>query len=320
MSGLVEIPERLPRVTERRFRAIIILIIILAGLGVSAVFSIGSVEVGKVAVVIDPILRSVYGVGDGTTSQIFFKPPWAQIVKVSVAVDSVDMWSEAGMTGEYPSVPCLTKDGLGVDVDVTVSWDIAPGKGVALYKRFPALDWRVRRIIPIIREVLRDVVVQYTALQTIEKREEIGTLLSQQLSSAFEADESLGGAVLFIQADLREIALPAKFVGAIEAKLAAEQLAIAAEYNKTRILVMANATAQSYIIEAQGLGQSKIVVANATAESLRVIAEQTGMNQTQLAQLYLNLEALKEMAKGGRTTFLIVAGKEGITWLLPVGQ
>lgn len=310
----------MPRLTERRFRAIIILIIILAGLGVSAVFSIGTVEVGKVAVVIDPILRSVYSVGEGTISQVFFKPPWAQTVKISVAVDTIDMWSEAGQVGEYPAVPCLTKDGLGVDVDITVSFSIAPSEVVAFYKRFPGLDWKGKRLIPIIREVVRDVVVQYTALQTIERREEIGVKLAQALSDAFKTDPSVGGAIIFLQGDLREIALPERFVGAIEAKLAAEQLSIAAEYNKTRILVMANATAQSYIIEAQGLGKSKIVIANATAESLRIIAAQTGMNQTQLAQLYLNLEALKEMAKEGRTTFLIVAGKEGITWLLPIGQ
>jgi len=80
---------------------------------------------------------------------------------------------------------------------------------------------------------------------------------------------------------------------------------------------MANATAQSAIIEAEGIATARVIIANATYESIRIIAGESGMNSTQLTTLYLTLEALKEIAKTGRTIFLIVTGEAG-TWILPM--
>ncbi len=188
---------------------------------------------------------------------------------------------------------------------------------MALYRRFPAGDWKERAIIPIVRRVIRDTVVKFTAIETIEKRDAVGPELEAALRSELEREPSLVGAVVLGTVDLREIALPSKFIDAIETKLATEQLAIAAEFNRTKILVLANATAQSAIIEAEGIATSRIIVANATYESIRIIAGESGMNSTQLTTLYLTLEALKEIAKTGRTTFLIVTGEEG-TWILPI--
>ncbi|KYH38566.1 MAG: hypothetical protein AYL28_003220, partial [Candidatus Bathyarchaeota archaeon B23] len=105
------------------------------------------------------------------------------------------------------------------------------------------------------------------------------------------------------------------FVKAIEAKLAAEQLSIAAEYNRTRMLVLANASAASQIIEAQGFATSRLIVANATRRAIEIIAAEEGMDVVELTSLYLYLETLREIAERGGS-IIIISGEENL--LLPI--
>ena len=306
--------ERRPKIEGMGAIAVVLIIVI----GVVIVFSVGRIGVGYVAVVVDPVFGSTRPVGDGANARYFFKPPWASVFKVYVATDSVNMWSEVGGVGDFPAVQSLTKDGLRVDVDITVRWRVSASNVVELFRRFPALDWKDRAVIPIIREATRNLIVDFTAIETIERRGVIDTMLEQTLSEAFDKEPSLAGAILLDAVDLRRITLPDKFVTAIESKLAAEQLAIAAEFNKTRILVIANATAQSRIIEAEGAAKSRIIIANATREAIDAIAAQSpGLNSTQLTNLYLYLEALKDIAETGKGSFIIVTGERG-QFIIPV--
>jgi regulator of protease activity HflC (stomatin/prohibitin superfamily) len=223
------------------------------------------------------------------------------------------MWSEGGQRGEFPAVETLTKDGLEVKVDITVRWRVLPSEVVNLYRRFPALDWREKAIIPIIRETVRNLIVQFNAIETIEKRGAISAMLEEELVEAFKEEPSIRGAIILEGIDLRRIALPDAFVKAIEAKLAAEQLSIAAEYNRTRMLVLANATATAQIIEAQGFATSRLIVANATRRAIELIGE--GMDVGELTNLYLYLEALREIAERGGS-IIIVSGEE--RFLIPL--
>lgn len=200
--------------------AIIIAILIIIG-GV-IFFSVGRIGVGYVAVIVDPVLGSTTSVGDGANARYFLKTPWASVFKVYVATDSVHMWTEGGLQGDYPAVESLTKDGLRVDVDITVRWRISPSSVVDLYRRFPTLDWKERAIIPIIRETIRNLIVNYTAIQTIELRGLVGVNMKLALAGSFEKETSLAGAVLLEAVNLRKISLPDNFVDAIEKKLASE--------------------------------------------------------------------------------------------------
>ena len=288
-------------------------------------FSLGRVNVGRVAVIVDPLRGTIDSSGDGTSSRYFFKAPWATTVQVYVATESVHMWTEidpatgATITGDFGAVPCLTSDGLGVEVDITVRWTLSPGQVKELYKRYPALDWEDRVIIPIIREAVRDTVVQFTATETIEQRETISVMLQAAIERELEVEPSLVSATILGTIDLREIALPTTFVAAIEAKLAAKQLAIAAEYNATKILVLANATKYEEIIKAEGMATSRIILANATYESIEAIAGGSGMNTTQLTFLYLYLEALKDVARTGDTMIVIVGGNQTVPFIVGPG-
>jgi regulator of protease activity HflC (stomatin/prohibitin superfamily) len=305
--------DRRPRI-EGAGVIFVVVIIIMGGI---LIFSISRVHVGFVAVVVDPVFGSINSVGDGLNARYFFKSPWASVYKVYVATDSVNMWTESEDDSDFPSVPSLTRDGLKVDVDITVRWRVSASNVINLFRRFPALDWKDRAIIPIIRETIRNLIVDFTAIQTIEQRGAISSRMVDALNNAFAEESSLEGALILDAVNIRRITLPDNFVNAIESKLAAEQLAIAAEFNKTRILVIANATAQSGIIEAKGIAKSKIMLANATREAIEVIAGQQGLNATKLTNLFLYLETLRDIANSGKGS-LIIAPNETGQFIIPL--
>lgn len=310
--------RRIPRIPIRGLSIVAIILIII--IGIALFLSVGRVNVGYVAVIVDPIRGTVDSAGDGASSRYFFKPPWANLVQVYVATESVHMWTDidpsTGQTayGDFAGVRTLTKDGLGVEVDVTVRWVLAPGQVKELYKKFPALDWEDRAIVPTIREAIRDTMVKFTAIQTIEQRELVSVELTKALSHSLALEPSLVNATVLSAIDLRDIELPTTFVAAIEEKLAAEQLAIAAQFNATKILVLANATKYSAIIEAEGMATSRLIIANATYESIKTIAGGS-MNSTQLTYLYLYLEGLKDIAKTGDTMILVVGDNQTVPFI-----
>ncbi|UCG45729.1 MAG: prohibitin family protein [Candidatus Bathyarchaeota archaeon] len=260
---------------------------------------------------------------DGTISEPligptwFLKAPWVSDVHLYYAIDSVGMWTEGQVQGDYPAVTPMSKDGLRIEVDLQVRWSLDPTKLKTLYQTFPALDWKTRAISSVIRETTRDVVGHYTAIEIIENRTDITQALSAGIVTSLFAEKSLGDALVSVEVDLRDIDPPIEFLQAIEGKLAAEQSKLAAEFERERILILANASAAERIIAADGEATSRLIIANGTAESIRIIAENTELNTTELTNLYLTLEALKEIAETSEN-FVVILGQDGLTYLLPV--
>jgi len=92
------------------------------------------------------------------------KAPWVSDIHIYYAVDSVGMWKEGELQGDFPPITPISKDGLRIEVDVLVRWSLDPTKLKALYQRFPNLDWKNRVVSSVIRETGRDVIGQYTAI------------------------------------------------------------------------------------------------------------------------------------------------------------
>jgi len=276
-----------------------------------------TVAVGYGAILVDPIAKSISGPITGPAW--FFKAPWVTDIHIYFAIDSIGMWKEDAVQGDYPPITPISKDGLRIELDVLVRWSLDSTKLNALYERFPNLDWKDRVVASVIREAGRDIVGQYTVVQIIENRSVITRVLSEEIVSSLYAEESLLNALINVEVDLRDVDPPAEFLKAIEAKLAAEQSKLQAEFERERILILANASAREKIIAARGEAESRLIVANGTAESIRIIAEDAGMNATELTNLYLTLEALKEI---GRTTenFVVILGQDGLTYLIPLGE
>jgi regulator of protease activity HflC (stomatin/prohibitin superfamily) len=302
-----------PRLEEYGVIAIIIIVVI----GGLLFFGFGRIGVGYVSVVVDPVFGTTKVVGNGMNAQYFIKAPWASVYRIYVATDSVHMSSDTADASDFPAVESLTKDGLKVDVDITVRWSIKPDNAAKLYQRYPRLDWKDRAIIPIIRETIRNLLANFTAIETIEQRTSIGLTLKTNLEKALEDEPSLSGAILLDAVNVRKINLPDNFVEAIEKKLASEQLAIAAEFNKTRLLVIADAEAQTVIIQAQGAAQAQLVTANATRQAIERIAEMNpNIDVNELTKIYLYLETLRALSDKGKTQFIIIP--DNGQYILPI--
>ena len=322
MSG-DEIPVRVP-VQYRRVKPPVspLLIVILVALAffaiVAAATMVESVGVGEVAVIVDPLSGSIVGTVKGP--RLFFKAPWQYVVKISVAIESLDMWTDprTGARGEWPAVTCLTKDGLEVHVDITVRWRVDPDRVVDLYKSYPDLRWETRTLAPLLRETVRDILSRYTAVETIEKRSEISEKIVNEFVEAVKEERSLAGAIIVEDVDVRNIALPEAFKKAIEQKLAEEQQKIAAQYRKERILIEANATATASILKARGEATARLIQANATAESIERILAAAG-NNTRIGEIYMTYAMLRELvAQGGKVYILVVSGSGGGVQVVPV--
>ncbi len=296
--------------------AVVVLIVLIMFAIVFPLTIFRTVAVGYGAVLVDPLAGTVSGPIIGPAW--FFKAPWVSDIHIYYAIDSVGMWKEDGLQGDYPPVTPISKDGLRIEVDLLVRWTLNYTKLGDLYQRFPGLDWKDQVVSSVVREAARDIVGRFTAVQIIENRSMITNALSDEIVVSLYAEESLLDALMNIEVDLRDVDPPAEFLQAIESKLAAEQAQLQAEFERERILILANASATEKIIAAEGEASARLIIADGTAESIRLIAESAGMNATELTNLYLTLEALKEIAKTAQN-FVVILGEDGLVYMIPVG-
>ena len=312
-----EFPKLGMRLSRLKKVAVAVLIVVISLAIIIPLTMFRTVAVGYGAILVDPIGGTVSSPITGPAW--FLKAPWVSDIHIYYAVDSVGMWKEDEVQGDYPAITPISKDGLRIEVDLLVRWSLDYTKLKDLYQTFPNLDWKDRVVSSVIRETGRDVVGQYTAVQIIENRSIITKALSDKITASLYTEESLLNSLINIEVDLRDIDPPVEFLQAIENKIAAEQAKLQAEFEREKILILANASAAQKIIDAGGEASSRLIIANGTAESIRIIAENAGMNATELTNLYLTLEALKEIAKTTQN-FVVILGQDGLTYLIPLGQ
>jgi len=291
-------------------------------LGIIFAFSLSSVEVGEAAVIVDPLQQKIVDIKFGP--QMFIKLPWQYIIRVYTAVDAITMRKEAPR--DYPAVSALTKDGAKVEVDITVRYKVIESFRAVetLIKNYPMLNYKSITIVPTIREVVRNIIANFTLTEVIEKRSEISVLIVDAAIKRLITDPTLKDCIEIIDVAVRNIEPPSEVVAAINRKLAAEQEAKAAEYNKTRILILANASAMekriaaeaeaaAILLRAEAEAKAILLRANATSASLRMIAEVLGTNNTDALVSYLYLETLKSIVeREGTRVVLIIGGGQGL--------
>jgi regulator of protease activity HflC (stomatin/prohibitin superfamily) len=300
--------RRLRSILKAASVAILVSILLISIFFSSAMFV--NVPVGYGLVLIDPLTRSVYGPILGPTW--YLKAPWIQGVLIYYAVDSLGMWGDGtDPYADYPSVKCFSSDQLEMTVDVMVRWTLDPDKLLDLYRNYPNLNWKDRTIASLVRQTMRFVTANFTAVETVEKREYIAAVMKDEIWKRLQYEATLAGAISYFEFDLRNIGLPPKYTSAIEAKLVAEQQKLQAEFERARILILANASAQEQIIRAEGKAKAKIIIANGTREAIRMAIEAAGItNSSRIAELYLWVEALKEISPN--VNVLIITTGEGV--------
>jgi len=198
---------------------------------------------------------SLFGkVKDGELSSGFHLViPLARVTKMSIRTEEYTMsimTAEGKKTGN-DSIAALTKEGLSVDLDMTVLYHLAEQKASDVYKNV-GLNYEEKIIRPAIRTAIRDAIAQYEAKDIYsEKRQEA----AQKIFDSLKVDlENRGIAIEDVL--LRNVALPANLANSIQEKLQAEQ-----ESEKYDFLLTREAKEKERkIIEAEGQREAQKII------------------------------------------------------------
>jgi regulator of protease activity HflC (stomatin/prohibitin superfamily) len=281
--------------------AILVLVVII--LVIFGMFMVRQVAVGHAVILVDPLSGSTSEPLLGPTFVI--KAPWVRDVDIFHATDSFE-----------DIVPSFSSDQLEMQIEVLARWSLDPDRLRALYNSFPNLNYKEKAIESIMEETIRLVTKNYTALETIEFRDIVTAEIESAVVKEMATEVSLAGALMNFELDLKNIGYPAKYTSSIEDKLVAEQQQISAEFEKQRVLILANASAHALIIEASGEAQSLVIEANGTRQAIETILMSVSQstNQTRIAELYLWVQTLQRIAPDVE---IMIVGADNIPILIP---
>lgn len=234
---------------------IVILVVILLVL-VSLLF--------KSFIVISPGKTGVYQLFGTVSDQelksgLHFVNPLSQVTQLSTRTEEYTMSIAVGegRRTQADAISALTKEGLSVDLDITVLYHLLEDKASDVYKTV-GLDFDEKIIRPEIRSAIREVVAQYDAKEIYsDKRKETAMKILDELKTKIEPRGVYVEEVL-----LRNVDLPAKLTESIQAKLTADQDAQRMEF----ILEKEKKEAERKVIEAQGQKDSQKIISESLTD------------------------------------------------------
>ena len=179
--------------------------------------------------------------------------PLAKVTKMSIRTEEYTMSITKGEGKKYSAdaITALTKEGLSVDLDMTVLYHLGEGKASDIYKKV-GLTYDEKIIRPSIRTAIRDIIAQYEAKDIYsEKRQEAADQIQEKLA------QDIGERGIIIEEVLlRNVVLPANLANAIQEKLQAEQEAEKYDF----ILEREKKEKQRKVIEAEGQRDAQKII------------------------------------------------------------
>ncbi len=294
----------------------IIVVLLVAFLGVFFLSMWVNVPVGNAVVMVDPMSGTITGPALGPTWVT--KAPWVGAVQIKVAVDTLGMWGDGyDGTADFPTVKSFSKDQLEMEIDIMMRWRLDPSKVKDLYENLPQQNWKNDIMASIAREQVRIVTKDFNTIETIEKRDYVAQTIRDAIWNKISSSAQLAGAITDFEFELRNIGYPAKYTSSIEDKLVAEQQKIQAEFERQIVVITATANAEKITIEAAAKANATIIEANATREAIELVLEAAGVdssNETRVAELYLVVETLKQIAPD---IDMLIMAPDGTPILLP---
>lgn len=187
------------------------------------------------------------------SSGFHFKNPLVQVTKMDIRTQDYTMSITQGEGQRYGSdvISALTKEGLSVDLDITVLYKLVEDKASDVY-RDVGLNYDEVIIRPQIRSVIREIIAQYEAKDIYsEKRQEAAQKILDVLKTRLDPRGVEIEDVL-----LRHVELPANLADSIQKKLQAEQEAERYDF----ILATETKEAERKRIEAAGQRDAQQII------------------------------------------------------------
>jgi len=211
------------------------------------------------------------------------------------------------------AIPVLDKRGLTVNIDLAVQYSLKPESAPATIEKWGA-SWEEKIINSKVREVVRDVVGQYTAEQLPEMRNEIASAIQTKVRQRVESLPNQP--VVLSSVELRNIVLPAKIKEKIEQVQAAKQDVTIAEQEKEK----AKQQAQKAAEVARGMAEKNRIEAQGEADKIRIEAEeQAKANQLISSSLTPELLQLEQIKTQGKFNDALKVNKDAQIFLTPGG-
>lgn len=191
---------------------------------------------------------------------LHIKNPLASITKMSVKTQEYTMTivEGEGAVSTADTISALTKEGLSVDLDVTIWYKLIPEKASDLYKTV-GTNYVTILVRPKIRESIRAITAKYEA-KTIYSEDR--ARLQDEIKEAIEEGLFERG-ILVETVLLRNVQLPEKVRTSIEEKLQAEQEAQRMEF----VLQKEVQEAERKRVEAGGISDANVIISGSLTSS-----------------------------------------------------
>jgi regulator of protease activity HflC (stomatin/prohibitin superfamily) len=150
-----------------------------------------------------------------------FVPPWSRVERYSTREEQ---YPAAGREAE--TIPALSREQMGMNVDVAVRWQIDPQDAPRIFTEIGSEDQIHNVVLNAIRKGVRDGMVQYT-INDVQQRDKIAESMELRTDSALITRPRSGGGAFRIAKltafYLRNLEPPPQVVQAINNKIAQEQ-------------------------------------------------------------------------------------------------
>ncbi|MCU0679985.1 MAG: prohibitin family protein [Planctomycetes bacterium] len=212
----------------------------------------------------------------------FKMPVRDNIVKINVQTQTVqfDNQLDKGDNSEKSSMFCATKDLQDVQIAVIVNYHLDATKVNKTYQQYGS-TYQANIIEPIIREVIKSQAALYTAEELVTKRAEFSDKVSLMLNEKIGSKDSV-----FERLNITNFQFSESFSKAIEAKVTAEQNALAAKNKLEQVKFEAN---------------QRVAQANGEAEAIKI---QASAIQAQGGKEYVSLKWVEKWNGALPTTVL----------------
>ena len=212
-----------------------------------------------------------------------------------------------------PAISVLDKRGLTVNIDIAVQYRLKAESAPATIEKWGS-SWEEKIINSKVREVVRDVVGQYTAEQLPEMRNQIASAIETKVKQRVEALPNQP--VILSSVELRNIVLPPKIKEKIEEVQAAKQDVTIAEQEKEK----AKQQAQKAAEVARGVAEKNRIEAQGEADKIRIEAEeQAKANKLISESLTPELLQLEQIKTQGKFNEALKVNRDAQIFLTPGG-
>ena len=212
-----------------------------------------------------------------------------------------------------PAISVLDRRGLTVKIDIAVQYRLKADTAPATIEKWGS-SWEEKIINSKVREVVRDVVGQYTAEQLPEMRNEIAAAIETKVKQS--VDDLPNQPVILTSVELRTINLPTKIKDQIERVQIAKQDVTIAEQQKEKAKQQAQKAAEI----AKGEAERNRIEAQGEADKIRIEAEEQAKANTLISSsLTADLLQLEQIKTQGKFNEALKVNKDAKIFLTPGG-